>query len=105
MSSSIVRCVGLDVHKRVVEACLLDAAGKILQRERFALGRIETIGQIPDQVPDAAQHVVHHRPCEAEEHDQPDWRGQQRTYKIEPSVVRCGRNEPGCQEDAAEIVG
>lgn len=31
--------VGLDVHKRVVEACVLNGAGKIIQRDRFACTR------------------------------------------------------------------
>ena len=35
----IIRYVGLDVHKRVVEACIVDAAGKVAQRERFPLNR------------------------------------------------------------------
>jgi transposase len=36
-----VRYVGLDVHKRVVEACFVDQAGKVVHRERFALaGRV-----------------------------------------------------------------
>jgi transposase len=37
--NSNVRYVGLDVHKRVVEACFLDAAGKVLDRYRFDLDR------------------------------------------------------------------
>ena len=39
MNPSIVRYVGLDVHKRVVEACIVDSQGKVLFRERFALTR------------------------------------------------------------------
>jgi len=39
MTSNIIRFVGLDVHKRVVEPCLVDAAGKVVRRERFALNR------------------------------------------------------------------
>ena len=39
MSDPNVRYIGLDVHKRVVEACIVDAAGTIVQRERFALNR------------------------------------------------------------------
>jgi transposase len=39
MTSEIVRYVGLDVHKRVVEACIVDASGKIVHRERFSLNR------------------------------------------------------------------
>ena len=39
MSDSNVRYVGLDVHKRVVEACLLSPEGKILRRDRLALSR------------------------------------------------------------------
>jgi transposase len=35
----MVRHVGLDVHKRVVEACFLNAAGQVVQRERFELSR------------------------------------------------------------------
>jgi transposase len=37
--SFMVRYVGLDVHKRVVEVCILDATGKVLHRERFDLSR------------------------------------------------------------------
>ena len=39
MTDSNVRYVGLDVHKRVVEACLVDQAGQVVHRERFALNR------------------------------------------------------------------
>jgi transposase len=39
MSISIVRYVGLDVHKRVVEVCIVDAKGNVIHRERFALNR------------------------------------------------------------------
>jgi transposase len=35
----MIRYVGLDVHKRVVEACILDEAGKVLSRRRFDLSR------------------------------------------------------------------
>jgi transposase len=31
--------VGLDIHKRVVDACIVDQAGKVVHRERFALNR------------------------------------------------------------------
>jgi transposase len=34
-----VRYIGLDVHKRVVEACVIDTSGTIVGRERFALNR------------------------------------------------------------------
>jgi transposase len=37
--SKMIRFVGLDVHKRVVEACIVDAQGKVVLRERFALDR------------------------------------------------------------------
>ena len=36
MTDTIIRYVGLDVHKRVVEACLVDAQGNVVHRERFA---------------------------------------------------------------------
>ncbi len=39
MTDSSLRYVGLDVHKRVVEACLVDPAGQVVHRERFALNR------------------------------------------------------------------
>ncbi len=39
MSIIMVRYVGLDVHKRVVEACIIDQSGKVVHRERFALNR------------------------------------------------------------------
>jgi transposase len=35
----MVRFVGLDVHRRVVEACILDDGGRIAQRTRFDLTR------------------------------------------------------------------
>lgn len=34
-----IRYAGLDVHKRVVEACLVDPQGNVVLRERFALNR------------------------------------------------------------------
>ncbi|MGB8296742.1 MAG: IS110 family transposase [Polyangia bacterium] len=39
MSTESVRHVGLDVHKRLVEACLVDSTGTVVHRERFALNR------------------------------------------------------------------
>ena len=39
MNTAIVRYVGLDVHKRVVEACVVDTQGQVLFRDRFALNR------------------------------------------------------------------
>jgi transposase len=39
MTDFMIRYVGLDVHKRVVEACIVDHAGKVVHRERFALNR------------------------------------------------------------------
>jgi transposase len=39
MTDSSIRYVGLDVHKRVVEACIVDQGGKVVHRERFALNR------------------------------------------------------------------
>ena len=39
MTDNDIRYVGLDVHKRVVEACFVDQAGKVLHRERFTLNR------------------------------------------------------------------
>ncbi|MBI5526331.1 MAG: transposase [Deltaproteobacteria bacterium] len=37
----MVHFAGLDVHKRVVEACVLDEGGNILLRERFPASRQE----------------------------------------------------------------
>jgi transposase len=39
MTGSIIRYVGLDVHKRLVEACIVDQSGKVVHREGFALNR------------------------------------------------------------------
>jgi len=39
MSNTIIRFVGLDVHKRVVEACIIEQSGNVVHRERFALNR------------------------------------------------------------------
>jgi len=40
MTESSIRYVGLDVHKRVVEACLVDRRGSVVHRRRFALSRV-----------------------------------------------------------------
>ena len=47
MTTQNVRYVGLDVHKEVVEACLVDTQGKVVGRERFALNRhtLQTFAQ------------------------------------------------------------
>jgi len=49
MNTAMVRFVGLDVHKRVVQACIVDQAGKVVYHERFALCRrtLETFAQDP----------------------------------------------------------
>ncbi len=39
MTTQRIRFVGLDVHKRVVEACFVDQSGQVVQRQRFALSR------------------------------------------------------------------
>jgi transposase len=39
MTDSKIRYVGLDVHKRVIEACFVDQAGNVTRRERFACNR------------------------------------------------------------------
>jgi transposase len=39
MTPPIIRFIGLDVHKRVVEACFVDPDGTIVLRRRFALHR------------------------------------------------------------------
>src|SRR3972149_4221323 len=39
MTTESVRYVGLDVHKRVVNPCIVDCRGKVVHRERFALNR------------------------------------------------------------------
>ena len=35
----MIRFVGLDIHKRIVQACLLDEAGHVLGQQRFSLSR------------------------------------------------------------------
>ena len=39
----MLRFVGLDVHKRLVEVCILDAAGQVLARQRFDLDREQLV--------------------------------------------------------------
>jgi transposase len=41
------RYVGLDVHKRVAEVCILDASGAVVERQRIAVSRsyLETLGK------------------------------------------------------------
>jgi transposase len=57
MSESIVRYVGLDVHKRVVEACIVDTRGNVVHRERFALNR-RTLKTFATRVLRPGDHVA-----------------------------------------------
>lgn len=57
MTDSIIRCVGLDVHKRLIEACLVDHAGQIVHRERFALNR-HTLEVFATKVLRPSDHVA-----------------------------------------------
>src|SRR5208337_526335 len=57
MNSQSVRYVGLDVHKRVVEACIVDPAGKVVHRERFALNR-RTLELFATKVLRPSDHVA-----------------------------------------------
>jgi len=42
----MVRFVGLDVHKRVVQAVILDASGKLLCQKRFDVDRLTVDGHV-----------------------------------------------------------
>jgi transposase len=57
MTNSNVRYVGLDVHKRVVEACIVDQAGSVVHRERFALNR-RTLGLFATKILRLDDHVA-----------------------------------------------
>lgn len=57
MITETVRYVGLDVHKRVVAACLVDATGKVVHRERFALNR-RTLELFATKVLRPSDHVA-----------------------------------------------
>jgi transposase len=57
MNTESVRYVGLDVHKRVVEACLVDAQGNVAHRERFALNR-RTLETFATKVLRPTDHVA-----------------------------------------------
>ena len=57
MSTRMIRYVGLDVHKRVVEACFVDQQGKVLHRERFALNR-RTLETFATKVLRPGDHVA-----------------------------------------------
>ncbi len=57
MISQSVRYVGLDVHKRVIEACIVDPAGKVVHRERFALAR-RTLELFATKVLRPSDHVA-----------------------------------------------
>lgn len=51
------RCVGLDIHKRVVQACLLDPAGQCVAQLRFNLSRQSLLDFAKEQL-SAADRVV-----------------------------------------------
>ena len=57
MSIVMVRYVGLDVHKRVVEACIVDQSGNVVHRERFALNR-RTLQLFATKVLQPTDHVA-----------------------------------------------
>ncbi len=57
MNTEIVRYVGLDVHKRVVEACIIDQSGNVVHRERFALNR-RTLELFATKVLQPSDHVA-----------------------------------------------
>jgi transposase len=46
----MIRFVGLDIHKRIVQACVIDQAGAVLREQRFALS--------PAALRDFAQHQL-----------------------------------------------
>jgi transposase len=54
----MVRFVGLDVHKRVVEACVLDEAGQVLLRRRFRLTRESLIAFAKEELTPEDRVVV-----------------------------------------------
>ena len=57
MNTESVRYVGLDVHKRVVEACIVEQRGKVVNRERFALNR-STLALFATKVLRPSDHVA-----------------------------------------------
>ena len=57
MSIVIVRYVGLDVHKRVVEVCIVDQSGNVVLRERFALNR-RTLELFATKILQPTDHVA-----------------------------------------------
>lgn len=57
MTACSVRFVGLDVHKEMAEACLVDAAGRVLGRRRFAVNRPSLEG-FASQVLRPTDHVA-----------------------------------------------
>jgi len=57
MTNSGLRYVGLDVHKRVVEACIVDHAGSVVRRERFVLNR-RTLELFATKILRPADHVA-----------------------------------------------
>jgi transposase len=57
MSILMIRYVGLDVHKRVVEACIVDHTGKVVHRERFALNR-RTLALFATKILRTTDHVA-----------------------------------------------
>lgn len=57
MTTDMVRYVGLDVHKRVVEACIVDAAGNVVRRARFALNR-RTLERFATKILGPADHAA-----------------------------------------------
>ena len=57
MSIVMVRYVGLDVHKRVVEVCIVDQSGNVVLRERFALNR-RTLELFATKILQPTDHVA-----------------------------------------------
>jgi transposase len=56
-SDSKIRYVGLDVHKRMIQACVIDPAGRIVHREQIGLSR-HTLELFATQVLRPGDHVA-----------------------------------------------
>ncbi len=57
----MTRYVGLDVHKRVVEACIIDEEGAVLQRLGFALTRESLVAFAKKTLKKSDRVVVRHK--------------------------------------------
>ena len=80
-----------------------DRADQRRSGQHLALGRLEAVQRVPDQMADAAEHMMHQRPGEAEQ-DQPADQAAHEAFEVGIGVgAGGGGDQPPGKQQHAEI--